>query len=435
MRLSAVALRRSKTAVLVAFFAAMSVYFAYLWLRSGGDIPTVTTDRYRVTATFDDIQNLQENADVRIAGVRLGRVKKLARDGTQIRGILEFEQPNGTPLHEGATVQLRAKSVLEETYVDVLDGTGGALRSGARLPAGSQRPSVQLDDVLNSLDAPARAALSSLIQRLDLATAGRGADLSATLSGLGKVGREGHDAVDILAAQSADLKELTAQADKLLQLLDEGQGRVVRIVDAADRVAGAVAGQSSQVTSAVRLLPGVLDEARNASAPLRSLTSALAPLAPPLQAAAPDLSGALTALAPATKELRATLPLLDTAFDRAPAALTRAGPVASDLQLAIPPLRVLIADLNPMLGYLAPYTPDITAAVANVTDALHNADPDGRHYLRLTASLAKGSMGDTPINNNGLPPDRSNAYPPPGGAENPQPFSGPVPRVERDPEE
>ncbi len=64
------------------------------------------------------------------------------------------------PLHAGSTVSVRNKTMIEETYLEITDGYGAEYDSGSRLPDAAVRPSVQLNDVLTSLDArqPSRPA-------------------------------------------------------------------------------------------------------------------------------------------------------------------------------------------------------------------------------------------------------------------------------------
>jgi phospholipid/cholesterol/gamma-HCH transport system substrate-binding protein len=99
--------------------------------------------------------------------------------------------------------------------------------------------------------------------------------------------------------------------------------------------------------------------------------------------------------------------------------------VAADASALIPVLRVGLADLNPMLAYMAPYAKDSAAFVANgaqvVTASGLNA---GRFLLVIDAGSFTGDAVTTKVHN---------AYPPAGGANDPEPFTGTVPRVPEDP--
>ncbi len=68
------------------------------------------------------------------------------------------------PLHEGSTVSVRNKTMIEETYLEITDGDGPEYASGSELPEDAVRPSVQLNDVLTSLDDGTRRDLSAVIR-------------------------------------------------------------------------------------------------------------------------------------------------------------------------------------------------------------------------------------------------------------------------------
>jgi len=168
---------------------------------------------------------------------------------------------------------------------------------------------------------------------------------------------------------------------------------------------------------------------------VRQLAGALTPLADPLTRAAPDLEAALAVLPGATAELRGLLPDLSGDLDRLPATLTRTPAVAADASALIPVLRVGLADVNPMLAYLAPYAKDAAAFAANAADVVNASGlKAGRFLLVIDVDSFLGDVLPCRDHTSGDPlcKDR-NAYPPPGGSTNPKPFSGTVPRVPEDP--
>jgi phospholipid/cholesterol/gamma-HCH transport system substrate-binding protein len=425
VRVSPTALSRFRSATLVVFLSLMALVFGFLWVNFGGSIPGVTGG-YRVTASMSDVQNLVFDSEVRIAGVQVGKIRGLERKDDRIEVVMEI-RGEAQPLHEGATVVLRAKTLIEETYVEVTDGTGEAIPDGGRLSASAERASVKFDDLLDTLTPETRVALASAVRRLGAATEDEAQALSVTLAALGHLGRDGHDAVDVIASQSQELAALVGETAKLLAVLDEGQGQIARLVTVSERVTRATADKSGRLEETIRLLPGLLDRAKAASPPVRELAAALTPLADPLRRAAPDLQAALEALPGVTADLRGLVPPLDQALDRMPGTFDRTPTAAADISALVPTLRVALADLNPMLAYLAPYGRDLAGLVANAAQAANASDPEGK-YLRILAIFDQGSFtGDV------VGTKTKNPYPPAGSAKNPQPFSGPVPRVQEEP--
>ena len=423
MRLSPTFLRRARAMTLAVFLVTMVATFAVLWINFGGAIPGVTGG-YSVTASLADTQNLVYDSEVRIAGVPVGKIRGLERTADSIDVKMEL-RGDAVPLHEGATVILRVKTLIEETYVEITDGTGPPIPDGGRLPASAEELSVKFDELLDALPLETREQLASLVRELGIATDGEAQHLADTLAALGRLGRDGHDALDVLAAQSDNLSALVREGTRLLALLDEGEGQVARLATAAERLTRATASRDEKLAETMRLLPGLLDRVTAASPPVRQLAGALTPLADPLRRAAPDLEAALGELPGAITALRGLLPELDRNLDRLPDTLTRTPAVAADASTLIPVLRVGLADVNPMLAYLAPYARDIAAFTANAAQVVTASGLDaGRFLLVIDAGSFTGDAVTTKAHN---------AYPPAGGATDPKPFTGPVPRVPEDP--
>jgi phospholipid/cholesterol/gamma-HCH transport system substrate-binding protein len=431
MRFTAVGLRRARTLTVLGFILAVALIFTVLWVNMGGEIPKITGG-YRITASMGAAENLVYDSDVRIAGVKVGKIRGLTHDGDRVMATMEI-RGSAQPLHEGATVRLRPKTLIAETYLEVVDGKGPIIPNGGRLPDSAYAPSVSVDDLLNSLDPPTREAIGSLVRRLAPLTDGQAQNLSEAMSALGHLGREGHDALDVLAAQSEDLQGLVTQTAALLATLDEGEGQIARLASAAEKVTAASAARDDKLEAAIRLLPGFLTSARTASAPLSQLSGALTPLAEPLQRAAPDLNAALGQLPAATAALRQLVPSLDVALDRAPDTLTRTPTFAADVDALIPPLRMALGDINPMLAYLAPYGKDLASFAANVGQVFGAVGPAGPEARILVIFNEKSFTGDSPIGSQAGLLQKSNPYPAPGAATHPTQGDGTAPRVREEP--
>ena len=423
MKLSPAFLRRARSTTVGAFVVAMAVIFGVLWVHFGGSMPGVTGG-YSVWASLADTQNLVFDSEVRMAGVPVGKIRGLERTPGSVDVKMEL-RGDAVPLHEGARVILRAKTLIEETYLEVTDGTGPEIHDGGRLPASAEELSVKFDDLLDTLPLETRQQLAAMVKKLGVATDGESEHLSDTLAALGRLGRDGHDALDVLASQSDNLSGLVREGTRLLAVLDEGDGQIARLATEAERLSRATASRDTELAETMRLLPGLLDRVKAASPPVRQLAGALTPLADPLSRAAPDLQAALDQLPGATDELRGLLPELDRNLDKLPATLTRTPAVAADASALIPVLRVGLGDVNPMLAYLTPYAKDVASFAANAAQVVTASGLNaGRFLLVIDVGSFTGDAVTTKAHN---------AYPPAGGANDPKPFSGTVPRVPEDP--
>jgi phospholipid/cholesterol/gamma-HCH transport system substrate-binding protein len=404
-----------KIAVLAVVFVASMLYLAYLLNRSGMHNPLAGGSDYTLSFKTDNVNNLIPVGDVDMAGVNVGKVTSVTNDNGTATVVIGID-PNAAPVHSGVTVRIGAKSLAGESYVDVEDGSGSPLPSGTQLPASALKPAVQLRDVVASLDPTTRTALGSLVRTLGAGTADTKDNLSNAMTGLGDLGRNGYTALDAISAQSADLTTLANETTTVLGALNTGEGQIATLVNEAQQLTAATSGQQQNLADTMRALPGVLASTRTATAKLTELSTSLAPIAADLRSAAPDLNTALAQLPAVTTDLRGLLPSLNGTLQEAPATLDRVPTLAQDAVALIPQLRTTMAQLNPMLGYISPYGPELGAFFANFSAILKYTDEAGIHFFRLEPDLGTDRIVK------GLPIQlpqilaNSNPYPAPGGS-------------------
>src|SRR5829696_2827930 len=126
------------------------------------------THGYRLNAVFQTSNNLKPGSPVRIAGVNVGKVKKVERYKDTNMSVVTMEiQDTGQPIHKDATAKIRPRIFLEDNFfVDLKPGTPQTptLDDDDRpLPMTQTASPVQLDQILTSLQSDERADLQSLL--------------------------------------------------------------------------------------------------------------------------------------------------------------------------------------------------------------------------------------------------------------------------------
>ena len=97
----------------------------YLWSAFGGPVP-LKPRGYQFTASFAEATQLAQEADVRISGVTVGKVKKIELgDDGRTEATLEIEEKYA-PVPSDSRGILRQKTLLGETYIEMTPGTKGA---------------------------------------------------------------------------------------------------------------------------------------------------------------------------------------------------------------------------------------------------------------------------------------------------------------------
>jgi phospholipid/cholesterol/gamma-HCH transport system substrate-binding protein len=415
--------------VLGVFLLVSLSMFLYMLLQTGTYVPILQEKPKTLTLYTDDIDNLVAASQVQIAGVKVGEV--LSSDVTPQGGQVIFRiDSTHWPLHQGLHVRIGQRSLIGETYLELHDGSGAPLPEGTVLSKNAVEPVVNLYDVYDSLDAKTRATTSQMLQSLGGSTQQTKDGLAGTFDGLASLGRSGHTAIDAIAAQDQDLRKLAGQTTTLLNSLDTGEGQIADMVGAANRVTSATAGQKDAFADTMRLLPDTLDYAQSASVSLHALSGNLAPVAHDLREASPNLSRALHALPDLTHDLRGLLPFAHDVLHRAPRTLDRVSDFSDDVDHTIGPARDVLADVNPVVGYLQPYGADLAAFFANFSATLRRQDEAGRHFIQAQLFVNEKTLtAPVPVSVTTY----SNPYPKPGIGNNPGPFRGSYPRVERAP--
>ena len=143
-----------RIAAMVVFALSCFGLLLFLWLAFGGAVP-LKPKGYRITASFAEATQLSTEADVRISGVPVGKVKTIEPDKSTGRSIVVIELDSKyAPLPSDARAILRQKTLLGETYVELTPGNkdappvpeGGALADDAGLrhrAAGRDLPHVR----------------------------------------------------------------------------------------------------------------------------------------------------------------------------------------------------------------------------------------------------------------------------------------------------
>ena len=107
---------------MVLFALSCAGLLLFLWLSFGGTIP-FNPQGYRIKVSFPNAGQLGTQADVRIAGVSVGKVvgKSLDANGNRTLATMEIDR-KFAPIHRDARAILRQKTIIGETYVELSSG-------------------------------------------------------------------------------------------------------------------------------------------------------------------------------------------------------------------------------------------------------------------------------------------------------------------------
>jgi phospholipid/cholesterol/gamma-HCH transport system substrate-binding protein len=187
-------------------------------------------------AHFSNTSGLKRDDFVRIAGVEVGKVKKitLERDATL---TVEFGTDKTVVLTEGSRAVIRYDNLIGDRYLALEEGAGGTrvLAAGATIPLDHTEPALDLDALIGGFRPLFRALnpdqVNALSGQLIAAFQGQGATISSFL------------------AQTSSVTNTLADRDQLI-----GQ-----VIGNLNTVLGSLGDQSQQFDKAVTSLSQLVD--------------------------------------------------------------------------------------------------------------------------------------------------------------------------------
>jgi phospholipid/cholesterol/gamma-HCH transport system substrate-binding protein len=238
-------------------------------------------DPYELEAILRTANNLAPNSPVRIAGVEVGKVKKVepldaAAGGARV--TMEIED-RGLPIHEDASLKVRPRVFLEgNMFVDLEPGTASSpvLEDGERpIPMTRTAAPVQVGQVLATLQADTRSDLQTLLREYSGGLEGSGA------RGFNRSIRYWEDAYrDTALANDAalgieparDLRRVLTGQQRTVAALARDERALKELVTNFNVTAGAFARESQALAAAI---PALRDTLRVGHPALGSLNAAL----------------------------------------------------------------------------------------------------------------------------------------------------------------
>ena len=405
---------------MVAFTLSCFGILVFLWLNFGGSVP-LQPEGYRITVAFPSATQLAKEADVRISGVRVGRVKTLEpNEQTGLTDtVLEIDS-RYAPIPKDSRAILRQKSLLGETYVEMSPGTrsSGILHDGGTLPQGQVADTVELDEILRSLDPETRARFSQWFDQAGVAAQNNAEPLNDALALLTPFAEDTDTVLKVLRQQSDATQRFVRDTGYVFDALTERKGQLRGLIRNSNRTWEAIASRDEQFADTFRVLPTFLREGRATTERLTRFADNTNPLIDQLRPAAREISPTLVSLDKLAPDLKDLFVNLDPLVKVSKKGLPATGQVLDNTRPLLARLDPWLRNLTPIIDYLGLYRREIVSFFANdaaatqATEGSFNDPSKFIHYLRASSPVNPEMMTGWPFR---LSTNRSNPYTEPGG--------------------
>jgi virulence factor Mce-like protein len=335
---------------MVVFTLSVFALLMFLWLSFGGSIP-LRPQGYRVEVAFPEAATLAQEADVRMAGVNIGKVKKKELDKGGARTIVELEiKSQYAPIRRDAKAILRQKTLLGETYVQLSQGhrSAGHLADGGRLPNQRVEPTTELDEIFTAFDKPTREAFQEWVSELAKSVRRHShpaEDLNDALGNLSGFAVDGAKLLRVLDEQEVAVRRLVKNTGVVFGAINERQNALHDLIVNANNVFEATQSRDEALAETFQIFPTFLDESKATLARLEGFSRNTRPLVK-------DLKGPADDLGPTVRDLGRLSPDLTRLFRRLNP-LIRAG------DRDVPDLERVLDEAGPVFDGLHPFLQEL----------------------------------------------------------------------------
>jgi phospholipid/cholesterol/gamma-HCH transport system substrate-binding protein len=417
----------SRVITMVLFALSCVGLLLFLWLSFGGTIP-LGAQGYRVNVSFPNAQDLATQADVRISGVTVGKVvsTQLNPKGNLTEATLQL-QTQYTPIRQDTKAILRTKTILGETYVQLIPGSANAppIRDGGSIPQGQVQSEVQLSDIFNAFDPTTRHAFQVWQQQLSTAVSGNDQNLNDVLGNLPSFAADASDVLQVLDVQHQAVVSLLQNGGTVFGALGANQTALQNLITSGEKTFATTAANNNQLAKTFEVFPTFLNETKTTMQKLQAFSVNTDPLIKELDPVAQQLKPTLQSVQQLSPPLRHLFTNLGPLITVSQTGLPAVHNILTGLEPTLGSLGTFLEQLNPILGWLSDHQQLISDFISNgaspiaATTASFSGNGVG-HYLRQFSPTGAETLSLAPNRDSN---NRGNTYPGPVWLANPQIFS------------
>jgi phospholipid/cholesterol/gamma-HCH transport system substrate-binding protein len=361
-----------------------------VWINATGALNFAKT-YYTFRAASLSAGSLATGASVTIAGIRVGQVTGIDPHGNGTLLDLEILGKYG-PIPTDSEFAVRTRTIVGENYLALYPGHSHTmLPAGGTLPPSQQQETVDVDQILSTLQGNTRRRAQQLIQSVGSALQGRGQSLNDFLQSASATIENSAPLTAVLAHDHTQAVDLIDQLGQVAATIGERGTQIQTLASSADQTFHALATQDQQLGATLEHLPSTLTQIRDTTHILNTITSTATPVLFNLADAINEVDPAVHALAPAATrgtgllhQVALTAPPLQTTLARlrtlAPAATT-----------TLPSTHQLLCQINPALQYLDPYARELSTVIQDMGSATNFYDANA-HAARLYATVGADTL-------------------------------------------
>ncbi len=182
-------------------------------------------------AAFSEAGGLKANDEVRVAGVRVGKVQSVDLDGDHVR--VEFNVENGVELGDSTRAAIKVKTLLGAMFLALEPSGSGQLEEDSEIPVDRTSSPYDVVDAFSGLASTSERIdsdrLASSLDTLSALMENTPEEFQGALKGMSALSRN-------IAARDAELNELLGNMQKVSRVLADRNGDLVELMEDGDKL-------------------------------------------------------------------------------------------------------------------------------------------------------------------------------------------------------
>ncbi|HEX8082970.1 MAG TPA: MlaD family protein [Solirubrobacteraceae bacterium] len=323
---------RDFTAIIVLFVIALGIA-SYILSQQRFNLPSwvpgIGQDFYVLNAEFSTAKSVTpgQGQTVTIAGVNVGEISKVELKDGRALVQMKLENKYGRRVRKDATLLLRPKTGLEDMVIEMAPGIDGEKApEGWTIPIQNTLPTVNLEDILASLDRDTRDYLRLLVAGAGRGLKGAGDDLAATFKRFEPGAHYGKQIADKLVERRTNIRRSIHNLRLLVEAIGDKDDQLAQLIDSSNTVFRSFANQDANLRDALQQLPPTLRTTSRGLDKAERLANVLGP-------ALEDLRPTARALGPTLQDVQRF------SLDSEPVIRTQLRPFARDVLPTVKSLR------------------------------------------------------------------------------------------------
>lgn len=189
----------------------------------------------KYSAQFSEAGGLKPNDEIRVAGVRVGKVDSIELDGNQVKVGFKIREKVNFGENSGAGV--RVKTLLGDMFLELQPAGEGQMKAGATIPVDRTESPYDVVEAFEGLaDTSAnidKDQLAAALTTLADLTRSTPEEFQAALTGVSDLSRN-------LAAKDERIESLLTQLDRVTKVLDERDEDLITLMNDANQLFAAL---------------------------------------------------------------------------------------------------------------------------------------------------------------------------------------------------